>query len=306
MFTRVLVGYQETPQGREALTLGTMLAQASAAKVLVASVYPLDGFSSRWHPEQMDRAAKRLRRHLHSRISEAAAPSETRCLRAHSPAAGLRRLALAEGAGLIAVGSSHRGPLGRVLPGSVGERLIGGSRCAVAVAPRGYGHKTRLPDLQPRVIGVGYDGSREAGAALRAAADLAQRAEATLRVIAVGTPHQSGPAAAMPEAQGWAMKASYDLQDRLQEAVAGLPDKLRPQAIYLRGDPAGLIVEMAEQGIDLLVVGSRSSGFLPSFGGTICSRILRTAPCPVVAVPTAGEAADPAPALAAGAAVDLS
>ena len=38
----------------------------------------------------------------------------------------------------IVVGSSHRGPVGRIVPGSVGERLLHGAPCPVAVAPRGY------------------------------------------------------------------------------------------------------------------------------------------------------------------------
>jgi Universal stress protein family len=38
----------------------------------------------------------------------------------------------------LVVGSSRRGPIRRVLPGGVGERLLHGAPCAVVLAPRGY------------------------------------------------------------------------------------------------------------------------------------------------------------------------
>ena len=44
-------------------------------------------------------------------------------------------------AGLIVVGSTHTGRAGRVLPGSTAERLLHGSPCPVAVAPKGYAHR---------------------------------------------------------------------------------------------------------------------------------------------------------------------
>jgi nucleotide-binding universal stress UspA family protein len=80
---------------------------------------------------------------------------------------------------LIVLGSTHRGGLGRVMPGSVAERLLNGAPCPVAVAPRGYEPR------ELRVIAVGYDGSAEATAALELATALGEAADATLRVIAV-------------------------------------------------------------------------------------------------------------------------
>ena len=39
---------------------------------------------------------------------------------------------------ILVLGSSHRGPVGRTLAGSVGESLMHGAPCAIAIAPRGY------------------------------------------------------------------------------------------------------------------------------------------------------------------------
>lgn len=81
---------------------------------------------------------------------------------------------------LIAIGSSRRGAIGRVLPGSTGEKLLHGAPCAIAVVPRGYA-------AQPvRKIGVAYDGSPEAKAALDSAVNLARAfGDAELELVGV-------------------------------------------------------------------------------------------------------------------------
>ena len=70
----------------------------------------------------------------------------------------------------IVVGSTHRGPVGQVLPGGVGERLLHGAPCPVAIAPHGYaGEPAELTE-----IGVAFDDSPEARCALDAAIALAR------------------------------------------------------------------------------------------------------------------------------------
>src|SRR6476661_8120625 len=80
-----------------------------------------------------------------------------------SAARGLADWAVAEGAGLIVVGSSHRGSIGRILLGSTGEGLTPGAPCPVAVAPL---HFHRRGDESLGLIGVAYDGTPEADLAL--------------------------------------------------------------------------------------------------------------------------------------------
>ena len=79
------------------------------------------------------------------------------------------RLAERIGAALVVVGSTRRGPVGRVVPGSTGERLLHGSPCPVAIVPRGYAR-----GRSDRTVGVGYDGSDESEAALAAACQVAR------------------------------------------------------------------------------------------------------------------------------------
>ena len=87
---------------------------------------------------------------------------------ASEPAArGLHEVADHAGAELIVVGSTHRHGLGRVMPGTTGERLLHGSACPLAIAPAGW----RGDAIE--TIGAGFDGSPESLAALAAAATLA-------------------------------------------------------------------------------------------------------------------------------------
>ena len=100
---------------------------------------------------------------------------------ASSVGRGLHELAERRGADLLVVGSSHRGLLGRILVGDDTRASLNGATCAVAVAPRAYGHAaSRLA-----TIGVGCDGSAESGAALALALELARAHRATVRALDV-------------------------------------------------------------------------------------------------------------------------
>src|SRR5215212_1649744 len=99
-----------------------------------------------------------------------------------SPAKALHHLAHAEQAALVIVGSSHTGRAGRVLPGSTGERLLHGAPCAVAVVPKDY----RTHADQPiRRIGVAYNDTDEARAAVASTVALARALQAELDVIGI-------------------------------------------------------------------------------------------------------------------------
>ena len=309
MYSTILIGFENTEQGRDALELGRVIARTTGGRLLVATVDPpATGFlGSREQGAETRRASQRLASQVLSHLPGLGLALEARCVAASSPASGLRHLAEAEGADVIVVGSTHRGALGRILPGSVGERLLTGSPCAVAVAPRGYAEaraRRRLgakpstngtvgaDDPQPRVIGVGFDGSEQGEQALLVAARLATRARAALRVIAVAPSHPLGLRSAQPEVHAAAVQLYLDLQDRLQDAVAELPGDLRPQAIFLRGDPASVLLSMAAQGVDLLVIGSRGKHgpVHRVLLGSVSQAVMHRAPCPVLITPRTGRA----------------
>jgi nucleotide-binding universal stress UspA family protein len=169
----------------------------------------------------------------------------------------------------------------------VGERLLNGAPCAVAVAPRGF---ARGEHFGLGIVGVGYDGSEESRLALHQATRLAARLDATLRLIAVVPPKPRERAA------GHAPPSREDLDRRLQEAEelvaraasgGGAPPGV--ETVLLDGDPAATL---ADQGVelDLLVVGSRDYGpLLRTMLGGVAAKVIRTAPCPVLVVPRGGE-----------------
>ena len=203
-FGRILVGYVPTEQGADAEGLGVDLALACSADLLLVSVIaglriervgePIG--PSLVHRGGRDRAASALK----EAVGELAGMRglghvERRLEVSSSPSRGLHETAAATQADLVVVGSSHHGPVGRVLLGSVGERLLSGAPCAVAIAPRGHAARDSRPI---RVIAVAFDGSPEAQLALRTGHELARLTEAVLQVLMVIEPPAAIPGQFVP------------------------------------------------------------------------------------------------------------
>jgi nucleotide-binding universal stress UspA family protein len=202
-----------------------------------------------------------------------------------SPADALQALAESGEADLIVLGSTHHAHLGSVSPGSVAEHLLHGARCSLVIAPKGYGDEDHSED-RLRVAAVGFDGMAESYAALDEAAKLAAKFGGALRVIGVATPVPAMGAAAAAQA---GPEAGPDFQTQLNNAVAELPAELRALPVFERGDPVEKLLEAAEMGVDLLVLGSRGFGpVMRLLIGSVSSRVIREAPCPVLVVPRPG------------------
>ncbi|MGI9557439.1 MAG: universal stress protein [Solirubrobacterales bacterium] len=284
--TRIVVGFDGSDAGRDALILGELLARYGGDEMLATRVVTDGG--------REDRA--KLAHDLADLIEATTVPVEPLALVDGSPSRALHELAESDpDCDLLVLGSTHRAGLGRVLPGSVAERLLSGAPCAVAVAPRGFAalagragssggvdSPRRAPDI--RVIAVGLDGSLEAQLALERSASLASLARATLRVIGVGPKltamDRSRAAERTPEVR------SDDLETLLHDVVAELPSELRTLPIFERGDPAEVLLARAEEGVDLLAVGSRGYGPIRSvLTGGVSAELVRRAPCPVLVTP---------------------
>lgn len=207
-----------------------------------------------------------------------------------SPAHALHKMADAHGMSLIVVGSTHTGRAGRVLPGSTAERLLHGSPCSVAVVPTGY--RTRADDPIRR-IGVAYNQTDEAKAAVFAAADLARAFGAQLEVIGVVAAESYGTPALMsggPSVAQLREDIERHVQESLDAIVAELPPEIPATSIRLAGGASDAIAERSAE-LDLLVMGSRGYGPLHSvFVGGFAGRLMRTALCPVIVVPRGIEA----------------
>jgi nucleotide-binding universal stress UspA family protein len=199
-----------------------------------------------------------------------------------SPSDALQALAERGDADLIVLGSTHRAHVGSVAPGSVAEHLLHGAKCRLVIAPKGYGQADHSED-RLRVAAVGFDGMAESWAALEEAAALTTKFGGTLRVIGVDTPVPAMGAAAAAQTGA---EAGPGFQTRLRNAVAELPPDLRALPVYERGDPVERLLAAAEMGVDLLVLGSRGFGpVMRLLIGSVSSRVIREAPCPVLVVP---------------------
>lgn len=294
MYSKIILGYDGSDQARDGLALGRVLARETGATLLVAHVFRHDVvLAPGWkkYEEAARTNAERLLSDAASMLEDVEV--ETQAIRGSSAAWGLQDLAEAEGADLIVLGSSHRGRIGRVLMGTVSDRLFHGAPCAVAVAPRGFCDQS---DAALRVIGVAFDGSPESKAALTEAARLGEAASATLRIFAVAESDIFFGYSAMPSAEDQAdlfRSQKEHLEREIAKALEGLPRELRVKGEVLRGDAAETIGSKAEEGVDLLVIGSR--GYGPArrvLLGSVSSKLARSAPCALLVVPRTAERSD--------------
>jgi nucleotide-binding universal stress UspA family protein len=208
----------------------------------------------------------------------------------------LAELARLQEAELIVLGSTHRGGLGRVIPGSTLEHLLGEAPCAVAVAPPGFAEPDEGGEWRPlqgegdhpglRVVGVGYDGSPAAAHALHCATELALRNSAAMRVYAVAPKHPQVPGAETPSASNGLPAEAERLREALHMAVAELPPEARALPVFRRGSPAEELLKASATGVDLLFLGSRPGGPLRrALHNSVSDAVILRAPCPVLVVP---------------------
>jgi nucleotide-binding universal stress UspA family protein len=187
------------------------------------------------------------------------------------------------------VGSHRRGVFGRVASGSTAERLLHGSGCPVAVAPRGY----RRRDMGGlRRIGVAFADTPDGHEAVRHAADLAARAGLPVSLYSVVSVHANWfvPEAVRPEEETVPVEVRDDYREALDRALAELPDGVRATGELLYGEVVDELSVVGERGVDLLVCGSRGYGPVRRvLLGTVSAALVRQASVPVLVVPRRGE-----------------
>jgi nucleotide-binding universal stress UspA family protein len=274
---KIIVGVNDREEAVDALRLAREIALVEGAQVVAAAAFVFDypelGLA---YPDARDAFFAKTEKRARIALGDL---DYTHLQLQDAPAHGIQRLAEDESADLVVVGSTHRGAIGRVLPGSVGELLLAGAPCPVAIAPRGY---ARGEHPKIGLIGVGYDGFDESKLALSEAVRIARKAKADLRVISVGptlTTLRPAPVAPLGD----------HFREKLAEGLGAVPDDIDAEGAFAEGDPAD---ELAAQGVDLdlLVLGSRGYGPLRHvLLGTVSGRAIRTAPCPVIVVPRGAE-----------------
>jgi nucleotide-binding universal stress UspA family protein len=283
--SEIVVGIDDSAGAQDALAFATRVAQSTGASLRLVSAFPYSDV-----PSRAANGAYRefLRADAQAVLDRVAAGVEgittsTEAIADPSAPHALHAVSERDGVSLVVVGSTRRGPAGRVVPGSTGERLLHGSPCPVAVVPRGYAAAGPIG-----TVGVGYDGSDESEAALAAAYQVARHFDADLRVIRIFDATMVGTPALMTVPGPYGnVHEDYEAQQRegLDEAVAAMPSDVRVETGFVAGS-AGHELAAQSESVDLMLVGSR--GYGPRAAvllGGVTHTLIRKAACPVVVLP---------------------
>jgi nucleotide-binding universal stress UspA family protein len=279
MFSKIVVGVDAREGGRDALALAELLARACNGELIAVHAYPYDYYVSRGASSDFEAVMHRSAEEtLGTELERAGVTAEPIAISDSSPGRALHRIAERQEADLIVVGSAHRGRIGRVLAGDVTAGTLHGAPCPVLVAPRGY----REDGGELHTIGVGYDGSPEAQAALGLAHELAKAVGAGLRVIDVVVPTEPGGPfhAYRPDWTEHARARREEAEERLAAVLDELGNIATGDIAF--GDPAR---ELSFEGnhLDLLVTGSRGYGPMRRLMlGSTSAKLVHEAPCPVL------------------------
>lgn len=188
-----------------------------------------------------------------------------------------------EAADTIVVGTHGRGPVGRVLIGSVSSEVATHSHCPVVVVPEPV-------DLDaPKNVVVGVDGSPASLDAVSYAMAYAAQTDSDLTVVHgwdVGL--IDGTLALNAQMEVW--EAFEDQRETMVgEVAAGWSEKYPDVTVHSRvvRGPAAAALLSASTDAQLLVVGSRGhGGFAGLLLGSVSRKVLHAARCPVAVVHT--------------------
>ena len=280
----IVVGVERSDRSRDALALARTLARAVDTHLILVAVYPIGGRSAVMPPGAY---AAALAEEAESTLEWVARPlagvtATSRTVPCASVSSGLQQVAEEEGALAIVVGPSHRGTLGQVVPGTVGERLLHSAPCPVAVAPSGY-WSTGTGRI--RRIGLGFVATPEADEALCAAVGIALRTGAPIRALSVV---ELPAGVTMGFGWNYANLEQLARDDLSQSLVRTLGDVTSPVDIsgeVVDGYADDELARLSEE-VDLLVCGSRGRGPVGRVVlGSVAAGVLRKARCPVIVVP---------------------
>ena len=275
-FHNVIAAFDGSPRGEDALALALRLRDPDDGLLTLAcTVTP-----GRWHVgPHVRRADAVVPEEIAFMFAEACAMTippgvhvRQRAPVAPSPARGLTELAENEDADLIVIGSSSHGERGRIRLERTAGRLLQGAPCAVAVAPGGL---RETGDF--RHVGVAFDESPEAAAALAAGYAIAARCGAAVTIL-----H------ALPvfDPEPLRREARLHADAALDAAAEAAPTGINPRTVLLHGAPGEVIREACDGVVDLLVTGSRSYGPLQrALLGSVSEALTEGANHPVLVVP---------------------
>jgi nucleotide-binding universal stress UspA family protein len=284
--SRIGVGVDGYPEGRDAVALGSALAHVCGANLLLVAVHadPIVVVPTGLDWTALERHARTELEELRASLAPKARIEVETDL---SVPRALHRVVGREHRDLLVLGSSRKASEGHVRIGKRTRQLLCHFECSLAVAPRGL----RERSVKFGRIGVGYDGEPESEAALALAGSIADAARAELYVATVVDDRLppagwSTLARIGGMAQRWEPAVTAEMRElRAQAASAAAARGLRAEVGSKRGRPADVLLSLSEQ-VDLLVIGSRRWGPVNRLLlGSTGEAVLHDAACPVLTVP---------------------
>jgi len=190
-------------------------------------------------------------------------------------------------ASMIVVGSHGRGRIGSVMLGSTAYALTGHARCPVVVVRDA---QAPLPGPEHPVV-VGSDGSNSARHALDAAADTAERWNATLLVVSSWMPPPPDPWGNPPYGYPTVAAAHKAREDKTHELNQHSVDEVRlehkdlvVESLVVEARPEDAVMHASAEA-SVLVVGSRGhTKFIGAFIGSTTRAVLHQSTTPVMVV----------------------
>ena len=304
MARKIIIGYDLERGGDDALRLGRLFAEVLAAQPIVFTSLPWPRYLMGLEDlqEQVDAETRDPFAAVRDQLQDFGV--ETVAVARPSASEALHEFADTEDAKMVVIGSSHRGPVGCTLTGSVGESLLHGAPCAITIAPRGYADRGQAPLLR---IAVAFDGSPESWTALETGIGIAERCHGRLSVISVADYPTYGYAA------GWSLLTADEFKDyeheekrRLLELALGrVSSDVGHDGRVLTGDAGSQLAEVSGD-FDLMVTGSRAYGPLRrTLLGSTTRKLIAASACPVLVLPR-GLGVDPLGLRVPGAAAQVS
>ena len=294
----IVVAYTAQDSGTSALELASVLSRSTGEPLVVAVVVTTPhaagvpefvdgdyvGPLTEWGRAVLDEARARMPPGIEASF-------EVR--QASSIPGGLLELAADVGASAIVLGSSSKGPLGRISLGSVTDRLVHSAPLPVLLAPRGY---RAGPSARIRRVNIGFGGSRARGTWPSWGLGSPRRSVRACGSCRSPSGRPGGFYGSVEESADelvidrWVARMKDALVQQVEAADAGrLGDRLARSLVVGEGvswSKAIWDVEWSDG--DLLVVGPSSSAPAARlFLGSRASKIVRSAPVPVYLVPAA-------------------
>ena len=290
----VVVGYIPHRGGRGALDLGLQLAHARGEAMAVVTVVPrqwstpslakIDAEYAEYARQVGEAAEEQAREYLTETTVTVDTSYRTATGRSVSSAL-IHAVREVEGSTLV-IGSSADGPEGRIVTGSVAEKLLHSAPIPLAISPRGYRSVAAAGFTR---LTCAFSDAASSVRTVSQAAELAKLMGTPLRVASFGVRHATmyppevGLTAEDSVLDSWATQAA-EAQHRL--VADGIIDGATPCVI---GTGAGWVESVSSidwQRDELLALGSSSAGPLARvFLGSRAGKLIRASPVPVIVLP---------------------